>query len=63
VLGAIEQLKQIRLDYISTERIQFICEQAEIVISTDENDDITKQAESNLQAYQDLFYTTEKGVM
>nr|WP_234028454.1 IS21 family transposase [Lentibacillus sp. Marseille-P4043] len=59
VLKAIEQLKQVRFDYISTERIQFICEQSDGSPMIEENDDIAKQAESNLRAYQDLFYTTE----
>lgn len=63
VLKAIAHLKQIRSNYISTESIQFICDQSKEPQTFKDYDDIAKQAESNLQAYQKLFYTTEKGVM
>ncbi|CQR46599.1 Integrase core domain protein [Paraliobacillus sp. PM-2] len=63
VLAAIQQLKNIRSDYISTERIQFICEQDKAVHMIVEDDDIAKQAQSNLRAYHELFYKMEKGVM
>jgi transposase len=57
ILEAIDQLKQIRSDYISTERIQFICEQSNgHPSSMDEKDEITRQAKSNLEAYQKMFY-------
>lgn len=63
VLKAIHQLKKVRSDYVSLDRIQFICELTEEEPMVDAQDDITKQAESNLHAYQKLFYMTEKGVM
>ncbi|SES27134.1 hypothetical protein SAMN04487944_1313 [Gracilibacillus ureilyticus] len=63
VLAAIEYLKKIRSNRISTESIQFICEQSDEPNASTDYDDIAKQAEANLKAYQKLFYTTEKGVM
>lgn len=61
VLEAIDQLRQIRLDYISTERIQFICEQSDGTTSSfDDEDEITVQAEANLQAYQNMFYQNQQ---
>lgn len=63
VVEAINQLKQIRTDYVSTERILFICEQSEDSHSLPTNDDIATQAEHNLKAYTNLFNQTEKGVI
>ena len=61
VISAIEQLKAIRLDHVSTERILFLCEQS---ISNEghstQNDDITKQAEDNMMAYAALFNQLEE---
>lgn len=61
VINAIQQLKDIRPDYVSTERILFICEQS----SSDENDplrndDTTAQAENNMMAYAALFNQLEE---
>lgn len=61
VISAIEQLKAIRMDHVSTERILFLCEQS---LSSEghsmQNDDITKQAENNMMAYAALFNQLEE---
>ena len=61
VMGAIQQLKDIRLDYVSTERILFICEQSSSTQSDPLGaDDITEQSESNTMAYAALFNQLEE---
>lgn len=62
VLEAIEKLNNIRFGFVTTERIQFICEQTNTDKLTDENkDDIMKQSERNLKAYADMFDQSEEG--
>jgi len=61
VTRAIEQLKVIRPDYVSTERVLFICEQSsENESGSTKNDDITEQAENNMMAYAALFNQLEE---
>lgn len=61
VISAIDQLKAIRLDYVSTERILFLCEQS---LPNEghsmQHDDITKQAEDNMMVYAALFNQLEE---
>lgn len=63
VINAIKELKQARSSYISTESIKFVCEQSKVLPATTDYDDIAKQAESNLKAYEKMFYALEEGVM
>lgn len=61
VIKAIEQLKDIRPDYVSTDRILFICEQSSSKKSNSKrDDDITEQAENNMMAYEALFNQLEE---
>lgn len=61
VMNAVEQLENIRLGYVNTERILFICEQSDSSeISPTEADDIMKQSENNIKAYADLFNQLEE---
>ncbi len=65
VMEAVEQLKNIRIDYVNTERILFICEQSTPSgVRSLEVDDTLKQSESNIKAYALLFNQPkeEKGV-
>ncbi|WHY80673.1 IS21 family transposase [Siminovitchia fortis] len=56
VLEAIKDLENIRLDYVSTERILFICEQSLPTESaTTRRDDTINQSESNMIAYTKMF--------
>jgi len=61
VIDAIQQLKDIRSDYVSTERILFICEQSSSGGKTSaRDDDITEQAKNNMMAYAVLFNQLEE---
>lgn len=63
VLAAIEELEYIRLDYVTTERILFICEQSSPVETYATNcDETMNQSEVNMKAYADLFNQIEEGV-
>lgn len=60
VMKAIEELINIRLEYVTTDRILFICEQStdsEVCIDRDET---MYQSESNMRAYADMFNQLEK---
>src|SRR5690625_2249094 len=61
VINAIDQLKAIRINHVSTERILFLCEQsASEKNHTVQDDDVTKQAEDNMMAYAALFDQSEE---
>ncbi|HLR41769.1 MAG TPA: IS21 family transposase [Pseudogracilibacillus sp.] len=61
VTAAIQQLKAIRSDYVSTERILFICEQSSSgERNSVKDDDITEQSENNMMAYAALFNQLEE---
>ncbi len=61
VISVVEQLKTIRPDHVSTERILFLCEQsASNEGHTIRDDDVTKQAEDNMMAYAALFNQLEE---
>ena len=61
VISAIEHLKSIRPDYVSTERILFLCEQSSNEGHSIRNDDdVAKQAEDNMMAYAALFNQLEE---
>ncbi|MCZ0704669.1 hypothetical protein, partial [Natronobacillus azotifigens] len=66
IVKAIKKLEALHYSEVSTERIQFICEQDDNVDmdtlkdSTMKND-IEKQSEENLKAYESIFY--REGVM
>jgi len=61
VMDAVEQLENIRLGYVNTERILFICEQSVSTgINHMEADDIMKQSENNIKAYAELFNQLEE---
>lgn len=61
VLSAVNKLNNIRLGYVSTERILFICEQSPTANSDDLNrDETTNQSENNMRAYANMFEQTEK---
>lgn len=63
VLKAVEELNRIRLGYVNTERILFICEQSVPIGShSDDRDEITSQSESNMRAYADMFNQIEEGI-
>lgn len=63
VMKAVEELNSIRLGYVNTERILFICEQ-----STPEGvrrynpDETMNQSESNMRAYANMFNQIDEGV-
>ncbi len=63
VLKAIEQLKSVRLGYVTTERILFICEQSTssggYLLHRNET---TQQSENNMKAYATMFLQSEEGV-
>lgn len=62
VMKAIKQLEKVRLDYVSTEKILFICERSNSERSYNidtEVDDIASQSESNILAYATLFNQIE----
>lgn len=64
VLKAIKKLEELHSSDISMERIQFICEQEDNVDSINDprmKNDIEKQSEANLKAYESIFY--REGVM
>lgn len=63
VISAIKQLTKAHSSYITTESIRFVCEQTDEYIPAGDYDDIARQSESNLKAYEKLFYTSEEGVM
>jgi len=61
VLAAIKELKNIRIGYVSTERILFICEQslpAETGIT--KHDETINQSENNMMAYTKMFNQLEE---
>src|SRR5690625_332942 len=61
VINAIDQLKAIRINHVSTERVLFLCEQsASEKNHTVQDDDVTKQAEDNMMAYAALFDQSEE---
>ncbi|WP_337020440.1 IS21 family transposase [Oceanobacillus massiliensis] len=61
VMKAVEELKNIRFDYVSTERILFLCEQTTPSgVNSLEIDDTSKQSESNIKAYGLLFNQPEE---
>lgn len=63
VLKAVEELNHIRLGYVNTERILFICEQSTATASHLVNrDEIASQSESNMKAYADMFNQIEEGI-
>lgn len=63
VIKAVEELNSIRIGYVNTERILFICEQ-----STPEGvqvynpDETMYQSENNMKAYADMFDQVDEGV-
>jgi len=60
VLKAIEKLEELRSSDITTERIQFICDQDHSVENIDEpiiKNYIVQQSEENLKAYETIFYS------
>ena len=61
VLEAVKQLENIRLSYVSTERILFICEQS-FPTGNDvkRRDETTNQSESNMMAYAKMFNQLEE---
>lgn len=64
VLKAINKLEELRSSDMSTERIKFICEQDDNVDNINDSsmkNDIEKQSEENLKAYETIFYS--EGVM
>lgn len=63
VLQAIKQLTSVRLGYVNTERILFICNQTtneEINIYND--DETMNQSENNMRAYATMFNQIDEGV-
>ena len=63
VMEAVKQLTSIRSDYVSTERILFICEQTSPVRgNTFYEDDTAQQAQSNMKAYASIFNQKEEEV-
>lgn len=64
VLQAVEQLNTVRLGYVTTERIQFICEQPfpSTEVNARERDETAKQSEMNMKAYAHLFEQYGEGV-
>ena len=61
VFEAVKQLENIRLSYVSTERILFICEQSIPVKSTiNKRDEIMDQSENNMMAYTKMFNQVEE---
>ncbi|QOY35061.1 IS21 family transposase [Anaerobacillus isosaccharinicus] len=63
VMDAVNQLMNIRSDYVSTERILFICEQSSPVNGDIVYEDDTKQqSESNMKAYAQIFDQKEEEV-
>lgn len=63
VLEAVKELSAIRFDYVTTDRILFICEQS---TSSDvrvlHQDETMDQSVSNMKAYADMFNQVEQGV-
>lgn len=63
VLEAVKELSAIRFEYVTTDRILFICEQS---TSSDvrilHQDETTDQSVSNMKAYADMFNQVEEGV-
>ncbi|MDQ0164046.1 hypothetical protein J2S06_003190 [Bacillus alveayuensis] len=63
VMAAVKQLSKIRHDYVSTERILFICEQSsKSKEKTNLRDEIMAQSEINMKAYANMFNQTDEGV-
>mgnify|MGYP006887919522 FL=1 len=63
VLQAIKQLTSVRLGYVNTERILFICNQTtneEINIYND--DETMNQSKNNMRAYATMFNQIDEGV-
>jgi len=61
VMDAVAQLENVRLGYVNTERILFICEQSTSPgVNPLETDDIMEQSESNIKAYANLFNQLEE---
>lgn len=61
VLDAVKQLNAIRAEYVSTERILFICEQNNHVNADGFfHDETTHQSETNLKAYANMFNQEEE---
>src|SRR5690625_7494474 len=56
VINAIDQLKAIRINHVSTERVLFLCEQsASEKKHTVQDDDVNKKAEENMMGYEAWF--------
>jgi hypothetical protein len=63
VLEAVEQLRIVRTDYVTTERIFFICEQSTpSALNLKSRDEIMSQSEMNMKAYSEMFNQSEEGV-
>ena len=63
VLAAVEELEYIRLDYVTTERILFICEQSlPGTMYTVDRDETVNRSEMNIKAYADMFNQIDEGV-
>jgi len=61
VLEVVKQLENIRLSYVSTERILFICEQSfPTGYDVKRRDETTNQLESNMVAYTKMFNQLEE---
>lgn len=65
VFNAIQELKQLQIGQITTERILFICEQSPLktVDKIASRDETMDQSESNMKAYANLFNQTEEGAI
>jgi len=63
VLEAVEQLNTVRLGYVTTERILFICEQSNLSeVNTMNRDETMNQSENNMKAYAGMFNQLDEGV-
>lgn len=63
VLRAVRQLEVIRIDYVSTDRVLFICEQDYPSGNIHyERDETTYQSENNMRAYANIFNQSEEEV-
>lgn len=63
VLEAVKELSAIRFDYVTTDRILFICEQSAFSsVEMDDRDETMNPSVSNMKAYVDIFNQIDEGV-
>jgi transposase len=63
VLEAVKELSALRFDYVTTDRIMFICEQSTPSgVGILHQDETTDQSVSNMKAYANMFDQLEEGV-